>query len=99
MICLNECTDIEGTLGEENVIEAKIVKDGPLLHMVTTGYGTERDNLDEPDALDVARSEADREIARRLSEGETYRSISKDMGVSTNAICRVSKSLKSSDAA
>ena len=33
MICANECTAVEWRLvyGEENVIEAKIVKDGPNL--------------------------------------------------------------------
>ena len=62
--------------------------------MVPTGYGSERDNLDEPDEQDILRDEAEQEIARRLQEGETYRSISKGMGVSPNTISRVNKIIK-----
>ncbi len=84
----------ELTYGEDNVIEARIAKEDTFLHMVPTGYGSERDNLDEPDEQDILRDEAEQEIARRLREGETYRSISKEMGVSPNTISRVNKIIK-----
>lgn len=80
--------------GEDNVIEVKIVKDDNFLHMVTTGYGSERDNLDEPDEEDVLRDEAEKEIARRLQEGESYRSIQRDLGVSSRQITRISRCIK-----
>lgn len=80
--------------GEDNVIEVKIVKDDNFLHMVTTGFGSERDNLDEPDEEDVLRDEAEKEIARRLQEGESYRSIQRDLGVTTSKISRVSRIIK-----
>lgn len=81
----------EMTYGEDNVIECKIVKEGPYLHLAETGYGTERDNLDEPDEQDILRDEAEEEIARRLREGESYRSIQKELGVSPRDISRVNK--------
>lgn len=62
--------------------------------MVTTGYGSERDNLDEPDEEDVLRDEAEKEIARRLQQGESYRSIQSDLGVTTTKISRVSRIIK-----
>lgn len=80
--------------GEDNVIEVKIVKDDNFLHMVTTGYGSERDNLDEPDEEDALRDEAEKEIARRLQEGESYRSIQRDLGVTPAKISRVSRRIK-----
>lgn len=83
----------EMTYGEDNVIEVNITKDGPFLHMVECGNGTERDNLDEPDEQDIARDEADEEIARRLKEGESYRTIQKEMGVSAGKVNRVKKLL------
>ena len=86
----------ELTYGEDNVIEARIVKEDTFLHMVPTGYGSERDNLDEPDEQDILRDEAEQEIARRLQEGETYRSISKAMGVSTKTVGRVNKIINKS---
>ncbi|MGM9864890.1 MAG: helix-turn-helix domain-containing protein [Muribaculaceae bacterium] len=75
--------------GEGNAVEVKIVKEGSFLHMAETGYGTERDNLDEPDAEDIQRNEADEEIARRLRDGESYRTIAKEMGVSQKTINKV----------
>ena len=75
--------------GEDNAVEVKIVKEGAFLHMAETGYGTERDNLDEPDAEDIQRNEADEEIARRLRDGESYRTIQKEMGISPNRITKV----------
>ena len=75
--------------GEDNAVEVKIVKEGSFLHMAKTGYGTERDNLDEPDAEDIQRNEADEEIARRLRDGESYRTIQKEMGISPNRITKV----------
>ncbi|MDD6281737.1 MAG: hypothetical protein PUA76_08695 [Bacteroidales bacterium] len=84
----------EMTYGEDNVIEVNITKDGPFLHMVECGHGTERENLDEPDEQDIARDEADEEIARRLKEGESYRSIQKEMNVSFNRVSRVKQKLK-----
>lgn len=83
----------EMAYGEDNVIEGKIVKDDNFLHLQFTGNGTEADNLDEPDADDIRRSEAEDEIARRLREGESYRSIQREMGVTTNAISKVSRML------
>ena len=64
--------------------------------MVPTGYGSERDNLDEPDEQDILRDEAEQEIARRLREGESYRSISKEMGISTRQVFKVNQVLKKS---
>ena len=86
----------EMTYGEDNVIECKIVKEGPYLHLTETGYGTERDNLDEPDEQDILRDEADEEIARRLRQGETYRSIAKELGVSTKTVQKVNRIVRSS---
>ena len=82
--------------GEDNVIEVNIVKENNYLHMVSTGFGTERDNLDEPDEQDIRRGEADDEIARRLREGESYRSIQRELGVSPNAIAKVKRRIDSS---
>ena len=75
--------------GEDNVLEVKIVKEGAFLHMAETGYGTERDNLDEPDAEDIQRNEADEETARRLRDGESYRTIMKELNVSPITIKKV----------
>ena len=83
--------------GEDNVLEVKIVKEGSFLHMAEIGYGTERDNLDEPDAEDIQRNEADEEIARRLRDGESYRSISKDLGISTKRVYQVKSRMKLND--
>ena len=84
----------EMTYGEDNVIEVNITKDGPFLHMVECGNGSERENLDEPDEQDIARDEADEEIARRLKDGESYRTIIKELGVSNNRVSRVRQRLK-----
>ncbi|MDD5840043.1 MAG: helix-turn-helix domain-containing protein [Bacteroidales bacterium] len=83
--------------GEDNVLEVKIVKEGSFLHMAEIGYGTERDNLDEPDAEDIQRNEADEEIARRLRDGESYRSISKELGISTKRVYQVKNKMKLND--
>ena len=83
----------EMTYGEDNVIEVNIVKENNYLHMVPTGFGTERDNLDEPDEQDIRRGEADDEIARRLREGESYRSIQKATGANPKIIAKISKNL------
>ena len=82
--------------GEDNVIEVRIVKDDNFLHMTETDCGTERENLDEPDEQDIRRNEADDEIARRLREGESYRSIQRELGVSPNAIAKVKRRIDSS---
>ena len=79
--------------GEDNVIEAKITKYDDFLRMELTGFGTERENLDEPDLEAAKRAEADQEIARRLREGESYRSIAHDLGVSTKTVGRVNRQL------
>ena len=39
----------EMTYGDDNVIECDIVKDDDFLHFRVNGYGTEAENLDEPD--------------------------------------------------
>ena len=83
--------------GEDNVLEVKIVKEGSFLHMAEIGYGTERDNLDEPDAEDIQRNEADEEIARRLRDGESYRSISKELGISQKRIAKVRNKMTPDD--
>ena len=77
--------------GEDNVIEAKLIKDDDFLQMVITGYGTEAENLEAPDEEDILRDEADEEIARRLGEGESYRTIMREMGVSQKTVQRVKK--------
>ena len=79
--------------GEDNVIEVRIVKDDNFLHMTETDCGTERENLDEPDEQDIRRND---EIARRLREGESYRSIQRELGVSPNAIAKVKRRIDSS---
>ena len=83
--------------GEDNVIEAKLIKDDDFLQMVITGYGTEAENLEAPDEEDILRDEADEEIARRLGEGESYRSIAKEMGVSTKKVWAINNILKKRD--
>ena len=79
--------------GEDNVIEAKLIKDDDFLQMVITGYGTEAENLEAPDEQDILRGEADEEIARRINEGQGYNQIQREMGVSPNKISRIKKLL------
>ena len=86
------------TYGEDNVIETRIVKEKPLHHRVPTGYGSGRDNLDEPGEQDLLRDEAEQENARRLQEGETYVSIQKSLGVSSKTVSKVSRILKNTAA-
>ena len=80
--------------GEDNVIDAKLIKGDDFLQMVLTVYGTEAENLEAPDEEDILRDEADEEIARRLGEGESYRSIAKEMGVSTRKVWAINNILK-----
>ena len=80
--------------GEDNVIEAKLIKDDDFLQMVITGYGTEAENLEAPDEQDILRGEADEEIARRINEGQGYNQIQREMGVSPKTISRVKKILR-----
>ena len=80
--------------GEDNVIEAKLIKDDDFLQMVITGYGTEAENLEAPDEEDILRDEADEEIARRIQEGQGYNQIQREMGVSPKTISRVKKILR-----
>ena len=80
--------------GEDNVIDAKLIKGDDFLQMVLTVYGTEAENLEAPDEEDILRDEADEEIARRLGEGESYRSIAKEMGVSTKKVWAINNILK-----
>ena len=82
--------------GEDNVIEAKLIKDDDFLQMVITGYGTEAENLEAPDEEDILRDEADEEIARRINEGQGYYQLKREMGVSSKTISRV-KSIIMSD--
>ena len=77
-------------------IELCIVREDNFLHMAETGCGSERDNLDEPDEQDIRRNEADDEIARPLREGESYRTIQRELGVSPNAIAKVKRRIDSS---
>ena len=88
----------EMTYGDDNVIECDIVKDDDFLHFRVNGYGTEAENLDEPDEDYERRKEADGEIARRLMEGETYATIQREMGVNPRVIAKVSRELKRNSA-
>ena len=74
-----------------------IVKDDDFLHFRVNGYGTEAENLDEPDEDYEKRKEADSEIERRLREGESYRTIQREMRVSPSDISRVSRRLKNTE--
>ena len=74
-----------------------IVKDDDFLHFRVNGYGTEAENLDEPDEDNEKRKEADSEIERRLREGESYRTIQREMRVSPSDISRVSRRLKDTE--
>ena len=74
-----------------------IVKDDDFLHFRGNGYGTEAENLDEPDEDYENRKEADSEIERRLREGESYRTIQREMRVSPSDISRVSRRLKNTE--
>ena len=74
-----------------------IVKDDDFLHFRVNGYGTEAENLDEPDEDNEKRKEADSEIERRLREGESYRTIQREMRVSPSDISRVSRRLKNTE--
>lgn len=87
----------EMTYGDDNVIECDIVKDDDFLHFRVNGYGTEAENLDEPDEDYEKRKEADGEIERRLREGESYRSIQRELRVSPSDISRVSRRLKNAE--
>ena len=87
----------EMTYGDDNVIECDIVKDDDFLHFRVNGYGTEAENLDEPDEDYEKRKEADSEIERRLREGESYRSIQRVLRVSPSDISRVSRRLKNTE--
>ena len=71
-----------------------IVKDDDFLHFRVNGYGTEAENLDEPDEDNEKRKEANAEIARRLVEGETYSTIQRETGASPRTIAKISKNLK-----
>ena len=84
----------EMTYGDDNVIECDIVKDDDFLHFRVNGYGTEAENLDEPDEDYEKRKDANAEIARRLVEGETYSTIQRETGASPRTIAKISKNLK-----
>lgn len=79
--------------GEDNVIEAQLVKEDDFLHFKITGYGTEAENLEEPDAQDIIRNECDAEIARRLGLKQPYVKIISALHVSPKRISRISKAL------
>ena len=87
----------EMTYGDDNVIECDIVKDDDFLHFRVNGYGTEAENLDEPDEDNEKRKEADSEIERRLREGETYKTIQRELGVTPRDIAKVSKKIRNSE--
>ena len=87
----------EMEFGEDNVIETKLIKEDDFLQMVITGYGTEAENLEAPDAEDIIRNESEEEIARRLKDGESYRKITREMGVSNKTIQRISRIVKSGE--
>ena len=87
----------EMTYGDDNVIECDIVKDDDFLHFRVNGYGTEAENLDEPDEDNEKRKEADSEIERRLREGESYRTIQRELGVTPRDIAKVSKKIRDTE--
>ncbi len=72
--------------GETNVITGEMVKRGADLQIEHQGFANERDLLDEPDADDIAREETREEIRRRVAEGQSYRSISAELKVSSKTI-------------
>ena len=74
-----------------------IVKDDDFLHFRVNGYGTEAENLDEPDEDYEKRKEADSEIERRLREGETYKTIQRELGVTPRDIAKVSKKIRDTE--
>ena len=74
-----------------------IVKDDDFLHFRVNGYGTEAENLDEPDEDNEKRKEADSEIERRLREGESYRTIQRELGVTPRDIAKVSKKIRDTE--
>lgn len=80
--------------GEDNIIEANLQKDGCLLHFVIVGYGTERENLDEPDAEDIERDNSQREIADLIEQGISYRNIAEQTGKSLGAVQRMAQKIK-----
>lgn len=80
--------------GEDNIIEANLQKDGCLLHFVIVGYGTERENLDEPDAEDIERDNSQREIADLIEQGVSYRNIAEQTGKTYSAIQRMAQKIK-----
>ena len=80
--------------GEDNIIEANLQKDGCLLHFVIVGYGTERENLDEPDADDIERDNSQREIADLIEQGVSYRNIAQQTGKPYSAIQRMAQKIK-----
>lgn len=79
---------------DDNVIECNIVKDDDYLHFKVSGYGTEASNLDEPDEDYEKRRDAEQEIAWRLKEGESYRTIQKETDANTKLIAKINKSLE-----
>lgn len=81
------------TYGDDNVIECNIVKDDDYLHFKVSGYGTEASNLDEPDEGYEKRRDAEIEIARRLREGESYRTIQRETGANPKIISKINKNL------
>ena len=74
-----------------------IVMDDDFLHFRVNGYGTEAENLDEPDEDNEKRKEADSEIERRLREGESYRTIQRELGVTPRDIAKVSKKIRDTE--
>ena len=77
--------------GENNVIVGELRKEGDNILIAHVATDWERNQLEEPDSDDIERDEARAEIARRLAEGQSYRSISSEMRVSQKTISQVAK--------
>lgn len=74
--------------GGDNVIVCRLVKEGNSLHFEETGFGIERALLDEPSPDDILRKQKREEILQRLQEGESIRSVAKDMQISTRTVIK-----------
>lgn len=78
--------------GDTNVIAARMTKRGDMLLIDHVGYDSERSLLDQPDASDdPERSELYDDIRRRIADGQSYRSIASELGVSTKTVTRAAK--------
>lgn len=78
--------------GETNVIVCRLEKEGSDLRFTETGRDWERTMLEEPDAADIERDQARTEVLRRLGDGQSIRSIGRELGMSKSAVMRLKQS-------